>query len=379
MRTTPSVPGAPLQSASDGADPVRACGPRRDLRGRAGGVRRDRPRHDGLGRDRRRARAGPGRRERGDRVRQRLQHRARRGAAIPLRGARGDPARRSSARLPYPGHLLRRAGARVVARLVGAPGARSRDRVRADPADRCGRRGSAVWTCWGWRDRLPVAHGHLRAPRGKHACSRRTTRSRTRRSDSAIARGRRSSISRSTDPRSRLDRRHSATRRLAPSGAEAPRTFGPRRRARRRAHEQNAGGASSSGSPRSCEAATRVSYVPLIGIVDLHAGRRPRASLAGGRLRRPGARTSRRSTDAADGRVLIVPPGSRATAEDMLEPFDGLLLAGGGDVDPPRYGGSGGRPSVRSRARARRTRDRVAARRRRRGDCRRRASVEGCR
>src|SRR6185369_15345996 len=28
------------------------------------------------------------------------------------------------------------------------------------------------------------------------------------------------------------------------------------------------------------------------------------------------------------------------TAEQVLEPLDGLLLAGGGDVDPARYGGS---------------------------------------
>ena len=43
-------------------------------------------------------------------------------------------------------------------------------------------------------------------------------------------------------------------------------------------------------------------------------------------LRRSGARTA------------IVAPGEAATPEEVLEPFDGLLLVGGGDVDPARYG-----------------------------------------
>jgi putative glutamine amidotransferase len=43
-------------------------------------------------------------------------------------------------------------------------------------------------------------------------------------------------------------------------------------------------------------------------------------------LRRSGARTA------------IVSPGEPGTPEEVLEPFDGLLLVGGGDVDPVRYG-----------------------------------------
>ena len=43
-------------------------------------------------------------------------------------------------------------------------------------------------------------------------------------------------------------------------------------------------------------------------------------------LRRSGAGTA------------IVSPGELGSPEDVLEPYDGLLLVGGGDVDPSRYG-----------------------------------------
>jgi putative glutamine amidotransferase len=36
-------------------------------------------------------------------------------------------------------------------------------------------------------------------------------------------------------------------------------------------------------------------------------------------------------------RVAILAPGETVDATDLLEPFDGLLLVGGGDVDPGRY------------------------------------------
>jgi putative glutamine amidotransferase len=42
----------------------------------------------------------------------------------------------------------------------------------------------------------------------------------------------------------------------------------------------------------------------------------------------------------AGARVAILAPGETGTAEELLEPFDGLLLVGGGDVDPARYGGA---------------------------------------
>jgi putative glutamine amidotransferase len=41
---------------------------------------------------------------------------------------------------------------------------------------------------------------------------------------------------------------------------------------------------------------------------------------------------------AAGARVALLPPGQPGGAEELLERFDGLLLAGGGDIEPARYG-----------------------------------------
>jgi putative glutamine amidotransferase len=81
-----------------------------------------------------------------------------------------------------------------------------------------------------------------------------------------------------------------------------------------------------------------VRYRPLIAVVAYHLdGTRVARWPEGGygvpapyldALRRAGARTA------------ILAPGETGEPEEILEPFDGLLLVGGGDVDPARYGGS---------------------------------------
>lgn len=45
-------------------------------------------------------------------------------------------------------------------------------------------------------------------------------------------------------------------------------------------------------------------------------------------------------------RALLVPPAPGLSPEELLAPFDGLLLAGGGDVEPSRYGGGPPHPTV---------------------------------
>ncbi len=81
-----------------------------------------------------------------------------------------------------------------------------------------------------------------------------------------------------------------------------------------------------------------MSYRPLIAVVAYHLdGSRVARWPDGGygvpapyieALRRSGARTA------------IVSPGETGEPAEILEPFDGLVLVGGGDVDPARYGTS---------------------------------------
>ena len=77
-------------------------------------------------------------------------------------------------------------------------------------------------------------------------------------------------------------------------------------------------------------------YRPLVAVVAYHlAGDRVARWPDGGYgvpapylecLRRAGARTA------------ILSPGEQGEPEELLDPFDGLVLVGGGDVDPARYG-----------------------------------------
>ena len=77
-------------------------------------------------------------------------------------------------------------------------------------------------------------------------------------------------------------------------------------------------------------------YRPLIAVIAYHlSGDRVARWPEGGygvpstyldALRRAGARSA------------IIPPGEEGTPEELLEPFDALLIVGGGDVDPARYG-----------------------------------------
>ena len=79
------------------------------------------------------------------------------------------------------------------------------------------------------------------------------------------------------------------------------------------------------------------SYRPLIAVVGYHLapGRVTRWPDGGYGVPGPYIDALRRS----GARVLIVSPGGTDDPEEILAPFDGLLLVGGGDVAPQRYGG----------------------------------------
>ncbi len=78
-------------------------------------------------------------------------------------------------------------------------------------------------------------------------------------------------------------------------------------------------------------------YRPLIAVVGYHLapGRVTRWPDGGYGVPGPYIDALRR----AGARVLIVSPGETNDPEEILAPFDGLVLVGGGDVDPVRYGG----------------------------------------
>jgi putative glutamine amidotransferase len=77
-------------------------------------------------------------------------------------------------------------------------------------------------------------------------------------------------------------------------------------------------------------------YRPLVAVVAYHLAddRVPRWPHGGYGV--PGPYLDR--LRAAGARTAIISPSESGAAEEILEPFDGLMLVGGGDVDPSRYG-----------------------------------------
>ncbi|HET9672491.1 MAG TPA: gamma-glutamyl-gamma-aminobutyrate hydrolase family protein [Actinomycetota bacterium] len=78
-------------------------------------------------------------------------------------------------------------------------------------------------------------------------------------------------------------------------------------------------------------------YRPLIAVVAYHldGSRVTRWPEGGYGVPAPYLDSIRR----AGARAAILAPGEDGDPRDLLEPFDGLLLVGGGDVDPARYAG----------------------------------------
>ena len=79
-----------------------------------------------------------------------------------------------------------------------------------------------------------------------------------------------------------------------------------------------------------------MSYRPLVALVGYHLAedRVPRWPRGGYGVPAPFVDRLR----AAGARTAILSPGEDGDPEELLEPFDGLVLVGGGDVDPGRYG-----------------------------------------
>jgi putative glutamine amidotransferase len=78
------------------------------------------------------------------------------------------------------------------------------------------------------------------------------------------------------------------------------------------------------------------SYRPLVAVVGYHLAPGRVTRWPGGGYGVPGPYLD--ALRRADARILIVSPGETNDPEEILEPFDGLMLVGGGDVDPARYG-----------------------------------------
>jgi len=78
------------------------------------------------------------------------------------------------------------------------------------------------------------------------------------------------------------------------------------------------------------------SYRPLIAVAGYHLGPGRVTRWPDGGYGVPGPYID--ALRRAGARTLIVSPGETNDPVEILEPFDGLVLIGGGDVDPARYG-----------------------------------------
>jgi putative glutamine amidotransferase len=77
-------------------------------------------------------------------------------------------------------------------------------------------------------------------------------------------------------------------------------------------------------------------YRPSIAVVAYHLGTDRVARWPGGGYGVPALYVD--ALRRAGARPAILAPGDDSDPEEILEPFDGLLLVGGGDIDPGRYG-----------------------------------------